>query len=238
MSIKVADLATDVHLWRVHLNVTPAEQDRLVAVLARDEQDRANRYVFAEHRRRFVACRGALRQILATYSGLQPKALIFRYGPRGKPSLQPTAGPPLEFNTSHAEDLALIAITQVGSIGVDVEKIRPLTAELSSLAAQHFTPSEREALAGLTAEQQLTAFFRGWTRKEALIKADGQGLAHPLDQVEVGLGNHTSSDPAHFPPGASPPYSWKLHSLELPQGYVGALAAPAADGCIRYFEWP
>ena len=226
-----------VHLWRLSLNVSEDRRDALHELLTADERHRSDRFVFVEHRQRFIACRGRLRQILAGYLERPPDSLLFRYTHRGKPYMDAAFAAHLDFNLSHAEDVALISVTRDGPVGVDLEKIRPLTADLWALADQHFTNSERTQLRALTPDRQLEAFFRGWTRKEALIKADGAGLAISLDQVEVGLAEQCSDDPVHFPPEARPPYTWRLHSIDPAQGYVAALAAPLQIQSIQFYDW-
>jgi 4'-phosphopantetheinyl transferase len=233
------DLAADeVHVWTLFLNISAKQELELLGLLADDERDRAGRFVFAAHRRRFMACRGRLRQILAAYLNDRPERLTFRYSPQGKPSLDHTCAGALDFNTSHAADLALVAVSGAGPIGVDVEHIRPLTADLLGLAQQHFTLAERGELAALAPNQQLAAFFRGWTRKEAIIKALGTGLSIQLEQLEVGLGEPSSAQlicPCRNSPATA---GWRLYTLQPAPGFVGALAAPAGTARIGHHVWP
>lgn len=231
-------LSGAVHVWRVPLHSSARELDQLWQLLSADEQQRADRFTFPEHRQHFIACRARLRQTLGRYLDQQPNTLTFRGASRGKPYLDATSSGNIEFNISHAENIALFAFSRAGPVGIDVERIRTLTADLWALAAEHFTPTECVQLRTSPSAQQLTAFFRGWTRKEALIKADGAGLSCPLNQVEVGLGEYCSSSPVRFPPAAQSPFKWRLHSLALDSGYLGALAAPANAASISYFALP
>jgi 4'-phosphopantetheinyl transferase len=160
------------------------------ASLSPDERARAARLAAGDVRRRFVASRAALRDILAAYVGASPAGLRFRYGPHGKPAL----APPLEwlhFNLAHSQDLAVVAVAR-RPVGVDVERVRPLADGPLALAARTFAPGEVAALRAAPQSQQLDEFFRYWTCKEAYVKARGAGLSLPFDQFTVELPPHAA----------------------------------------------
>lgn len=179
--------AHEVHIWRSGLTVSAQTLDALSLLLSPDERERAGRFVFERERRHFTVARGVLRLLLAAYSASAPADLVFGYGPEGKPFL---AGPPddagLAFNLAHSGDWAVYGFTRSGRIGVDVERHRDLK-DIGQLAATVFSARELATWQALPAHQRQTAFYAGWTRKEAFVKALGAGLSFPLDRFDVAL---------------------------------------------------
>jgi 4'-phosphopantetheinyl transferase len=228
-----------VDVWCLALDLPAERVVQLHASLSSDEAERAARYHFDRHRRRFVACRGQVRQILAGYLGARPDELRFRYGPRGKPSLEaPWSDSAVRFNVSNSEDVALLAVALDRELGVDVEQLRE-PRDFDSLAAQFFAASEVSQLRSLPQDQRLEGFYRLWTRKEAVLKAVGTGLAFPLDKVVVTLDR---SEPARVVAYDGDPVAasrwWLLNLAPVPQ-YIGALAAlgsPMDVQCWRSME--
>jgi 4'-phosphopantetheinyl transferase len=214
----------DVHVWRVALDIPESEIDSLASHLSDDELARAARFRFDVHRRRFIACRGQLRRVLATYSGTPSQALRFRYGPYGKPSLDSEpSNTALRFNLSHSHELALIAVALNIEVGVDVEFTRDLN-DIEQLARRFFTPDEYETVRAQKPPERDVFFFHGWTRKEALMKAEGRGFSLPPEQIEVTL---TPSAPVRvlaMPGDSNPTANWSLLSLLPAPGYIGTLA--------------
>jgi 4'-phosphopantetheinyl transferase len=217
--------AREVHLWRLHLEPPSRILAQLAETLSPEEQERAARFHFAIHRQRFVAGRGLLRAILAGYLGLAPAAVTFAYGPQGKPHLKDDV---LQFNLSHSNDLGLLGITDLPTIGVDVEHIRPLQ-DLQAMARRFFAPGEVKRLLALPALTQEAAFFRCWTRKEALIKALGTGLSMPLDSFEVAFVDDETPRLCHIGGDEIAGSSWALRAVEVGSGAVAALAVPEHD---------
>jgi len=170
-----------LHVWHVDLERVAAPTDGL------DDAERARmaRFYQALHRRRFGAAHSSLRRILARYLAAEPEDLVFDLGEHGKPALRGTPGG-LAFNLSHSGDRALVAVTRVGPVGVDIEGHRALT-DRDGLARRFFSPAEIQQLEGLPEEDRTAAFFRCWTRKEAFIKCSGRGLTQPLDSFDVSL---------------------------------------------------
>jgi len=173
----------EVHVWRIALD--RGDGDSLRARLSSDELARAARFHFERDRTRFLVARAALREILAHYLGASPAEIAFVYGDHGKPALAPPHGD-LRFNLSHSHGLALCAVTRGREVGVDVERIRELD-DLEDLARSVFSARELAALHRLPEPGLLAGFFTGWTRKEAFIKALGEGLSHPLKRFDVSL---------------------------------------------------
>lgn len=158
----------DIQLWTIDLR--RATDD---AALSDDERARAARLVMPDARRRFVAARAGLREILSKYTRVEAAALTFSTGDYGKPALSGMTGAPL-FNLAHSGDLALAAVSRA-AVGVDLEQVRPL-ANRAQMADLSFTDEERAALWTLDEAAQVEAFFRLWTRKEAVMKAHGAGF--------------------------------------------------------------
>jgi 4'-phosphopantetheinyl transferase len=210
-----------IEVWHVKVAAPDILIHQLAPLLSSDENDRAARFQFARHRNAFVVVRGVLRGLLARYTGVSPADVIFEYGPNGKPSLP---GSKIEFNISHTQDIAVLAFTQGCALGIDVECIRPVE-QMMQIAARFFSPAEAQELAALPEEQRERAFFLCWTRKEAYIKAVGNGLSMPLNEFQVTL---KENEPARFVRiGEENPVSseWILHNLDLLfPAYAAAIA--------------
>lgn len=217
----------EVHVWRVPLEQPQDVQNELLRTLNDEERDRASRFYFEKHQRRFVVARGFLRLLIGRYLETAPEALSFSYGDYGKPTLDVSSS--LRFNVSHSHELALYAFTHHVEIGVDVEYIRQNFAT-EEIARRFFSRAEVETFASLPAEERVSAFFRCWTRKEAYIKATGRGLSQPLDEFDVTLA--PDEPPALLRVGPS----WSLFHLEVGEGYAGALACGGAIHELRMFE--
>jgi 4'-phosphopantetheinyl transferase len=220
--------ADQVHVWRVSLEASPETLASLWQTLSTDEQERANRYQFARDRQAYIARRGRLRLILGCYLGLDPASLRFSYNPFGKPTLQLQVAGQLSFNLSHSQGLALYAFARQADIGVDIEHLRSDVDHLA-LAEHFFSTAERAELDALPMEIRQQAFFLCWTRKEAFIKAHGEGLSLPLDHFDVSL---TPGLPARLlatRAGLEHADQWSLYNLEPAPGYLAAMAVRGRD---------
>jgi 4'-phosphopantetheinyl transferase len=195
------------------LDVGPVEEARFAALIGADEWARALRFRFARDRRRFVVRRGQLRERLAAHLGVRPEALAFREGPFGKPEL---VDYDLSFSLSHSQERMLLAIGDA-ALGCDVEWIDP-DLDWKPLADNLFATEERDALAQLSAVAARRGFFACWARKEAFVKAIGQGLSYPLDAFAVSVGPQ-----AQLLRGGE---GWRLLSLDSVSGHAGALIVP------------
>ena len=193
--------------------------EALEAVLSSDERRRAASFVFAPDRHRFIVGRGRLRQILSRYVALPPEALRFRYGAHGKPALSP-ARLALYFNLSHSGGLAALAIAGC-DVGVDIEEVRPVD---DAVAGRFFSAREQAALRGLRRADWRDAFYRCWTRKEAVVKALGKGLSLRLASFDVSV---TRSAPLllRLEGCRDAASQWSIVDVALPHGLVGAIAA-------------
>lgn len=227
----------EVHIWRASLDQPSAKLEQWRQILATDELDRANRFHFDEHRRHFIAARGMLRVILGRYLELDPAQLRFAYTAYGKPALaEPFDRYNLQFNLSHSHNVVLYALTYKRDIGIDLEYIGR-KIELKEIAQRFFSPNEASQLLALPAHLHREAFFNCWTRKEAFIKAKGDGLSLPLDQFEVSL---IPNEPAvllstHYNPADVT--RWSLRTIAPGPGYAGAVVVEGHDWQLKCWQW-
>ena len=170
-----------VRLESVRLDQPSEVYARLYEILSDDERARANRFVFDRDRRRFVVCRGTLRQALASFLECEPTRVALTYSNYGKPSLHDSD---LEFNVSHSAGVALFAFAIGAQVGVDVEAV-DRQVDIDGLAARFFSPDEADDLLTLPPQDRQGAFFDCWTRKESYIKAIGDGMSRALDSFSV-----------------------------------------------------
>jgi 4'-phosphopantetheinyl transferase len=227
-----------VHVYRVRLTVTPERADRLRLSLSPTERERADRFRFQRDRSAWTVSRAALRWVLAQYTGVLSRDLSFREGQYGKPFLDPGCdGAWLQFSLSHSDELALIALTAGHEVGVDVERIRP---DVNVVALAHSVFSEREIarLITLLPDQQAEVFFNGWTRKEAFVKAVGEGLSFGLDRVEVSLAPGEPTALLMVDREGYQAADWSMMALEPGPGYRGALAVKGSGWVLRCFDLP
>jgi 4'-phosphopantetheinyl transferase len=217
----------DVHVWRVELERSQLQLQELAETLSSDEQVRAERFYFEQHRQHFIAGRGMLRTILGRYLGVEPQTLRFDYEARGKPILGDkfaTSG--LSFNLSHSQGLALYGVCR-RAIGVDLECIRENT-DVEALAKRFFTEREYEVVRSLPPNQQQQVFFRYWTCKEAYLKATGAGLSQ-LEQVEILL---TPTQPASLQSE-----EWSLTELIPANNYLAAVAVAGQNLHLQCWQY-
>lgn len=225
-------LATgEVHVWRVELEQPDHLLEKFRETLEEHELHRADRFHFEKHRRHFVAGRGALRQLLAHYLDTKPEAFRLSYGAYGKPLLDGEhKDSRLRFNMSHSHEVALFAFAENREVGVDVEHIRSDFAS-EDIARRFFSRREVETFNTLPQRDQVAAFFRCWTRKEAFIKVIGLGLSQPLDQFDVTL---VAEQPAALLWVSGDDASrWSMYDLEVGGDYAGALAVEGQVSGIR-----
>jgi 4'-phosphopantetheinyl transferase len=209
------------HVSFVALDVDDEELAACEAVLSPAEHARAVALGGAL-RRRFAVARGNLRRVVGTFLSREPESLGFEYGPHGKPELSPErGGSNVRFNLAHSRDLAVIALTQHRRIGVDVEYTERRT-RFDQVSARYFTSAEREQLNQFPEDRRRHEFFRVWTRKEAYMKARGEGISQYLRLAEVTVGG---TDPRIVRLGTSEQAGqWTLSDIEAPAGFVGAVA--------------
>jgi 4'-phosphopantetheinyl transferase len=230
--------ASDVHVWRVGLDAD-APYDLLTEhLLDADEQARAHRFAFDEDRRHFVIAHAALRKVISLYAGIAPPAVRFDFGPNGKPRLATgLCGIDLRFNLAHSSGLALCALAARREVGVDVEYIRG-DLSVMELAERFFSAGEVDELRTQGEADRTRAFFDGWARKEAYIKATGTGLAMALDGFQVSL---AAGEPAMLKKttfDVAEASHWSLRSLDASPEYAAAIAAEGHDWLLRCWQFP
>lgn len=202
-------------------------------LLSADERERADRLRFERDRRRYVVGRALLRTLLARYTAAPAEELAFGYGELGKPWLD--AGP--SFNLSHSGDVALYAFAAAGELGVDVE-LDDADFATDRIAERFFSPAEVSALRSLPPAAQPRAFLRCWTRKEAFVKARGDGLSLALDSFDVTLAPDEPAALLRTAWSRREPREWQIEDLSDPGGgYVAALAIRAYETCLVRRYW-
>jgi 4'-phosphopantetheinyl transferase len=218
-----------VHVWRIDVRRSEEVMRRLRATLTRDEEERAARFRFDRDRGSFECTRGALRILTGAYLGIDPADVRFDYDAKGKPS---TKG--LSFNVSHAGDLAVAAFARCGRVGVDVE-VMDAAVELRTLARRFFSEPENAVLEELEGDALVRGFYACWTRKEAFVKAVGEGVSL-LERVEVAVHGPARVLSVDGDVGAAA--GWSMADLAAGEGYAGAVVADGADVAVELWDWP
>ncbi len=218
----------EIDLWCADFRHSTVSLAAYRQLLSEDELERVSRFKFAHLSDFYTFCRGTLRRILSGYLAVPGDTIKFHYGQMGKPFLATPIG--LQFNASHSGGLFVCAVSSGLTIGVDVEQIRPIE-DMMAIASHYFSPAERRHLVSLAEADRTHAFFQCWTRKEAVIKATGEGVSRPLDSFEVAFGPAATPHLIRIDEDPSP--SWKMDSFEPYPGYVGAVASPCAWSSIR-----
>lgn len=216
-------LAVDLWTWDLDAPVAAAA----VATLSDDERARAARFVHDRDRRRYVAGRARLRAILADYMGRPAEVLRFRYGAHGKPALDDAGD--LCFNLSHTGDLAALAVTRGHELGVDIERAEPVREDVAS---RFFSVREQAALRQAPADDQVRGFHRIWTRKEAFVKALGEGLSTPLAAFAVTLDDDAPALAWREGVPDAPDF-WAFAHFEPRPDVIGAIAVRVHGRAVR-----
>lgn len=226
-----------VHLWQFDLAISKDQVGLYRDLLSRDENQRADRFYFDRDRIHFIAGRAAVRTILARYLHVIPKTIIFSYASNGKPELAgglEESG--LKFNLSHSHNRALLGVVINSHIGVDIEFINHEFAT-EEIAQRFFAPGEVARLQAIPPQERAAAFFSCWTRKEAYIKAVGQGLSLPLDSFEVAFG--PGVEPSLLRVESSPDEAgrWSMYNVPAVEGYAAAAIIEGKKHKLDYHEW-
>jgi 4'-phosphopantetheinyl transferase len=218
-----------IHLWRIVLSDLFPQLAELTALLSQDEFERAARFKFEIHRQRYITTRGILRRVLSFYTKMPAAALQFSYGKRGKPFL---AECDVKFNVSHSDNLAVFAITIEGDVGVDIEKIEMDAKE--NIAKRFFSAKEFAHLQALPQNKKITAFYHIWAKKEALIKALGEGLYAPLETFSVGVSDDIETVGVKRDATL---VSYAIQSFFVHSDYQAAYATSEFITHREYWEW-
>jgi 4'-phosphopantetheinyl transferase len=228
----------EVHVFYASLEVSDPRLKTLETTLFPYEQARADKFHFSKDREQFIVGRGILREIIGAYLKKDPSMLVFKYNSYGKPFLlDDSCVIDLSFNLSHSQDVALYAFTRGRNVGIDIEYMRSDVVE-DSTAEHTFSKNEVAVLRGLPRDIQTRAFFNCWTRKEAFIKAKGQGLSIALDQFDVSI---IPGEPAKLLKtewDADEKNRWTLEELDVGPEYAASLAVEDHGLIIKCWEWP
>ncbi len=227
----------EVHVWRASLDQSESCVYRLQQTLEPKELRRAKCYYFNRDRMHFIVSRGLLRTLLGGYLNTEPREVSFCYGPCGKPELAGHTGrDALRFNVSHSSGLSLMAFTLGREVGVDLEQIRS-DMPFEDIAERFFSTRENAILHSLPNNIKRTAFFNCWTRKEAFLKARGDGLSIPLDQIDVSLIPGEPASLLGIKDSIGEAARWSLQELHPGHGYVAALAVEGHGRHIKCWQW-
>jgi 4'-phosphopantetheinyl transferase len=223
----------EVQVWRAELDKFVASEEYWFGLLSADEQERTQRFHSPLLRSRFGIGRGLLRTLLSNYLRVAPESLLFRYSATGKPELDgPLSNSPVRFNLSHSDDLALFAFARDRTIGVDVEKLRP-NVDMERIADRFFSKAECVALGALHPVRKSEGFFNCWTRKEAFIKALGEGLSHSLDSFEVSLAPDETAELRVTRPDPDEKNHWWMQAVDAGPDYAAAVVARGRNLRLR-----
>jgi 4'-phosphopantetheinyl transferase len=227
----------EIHIWASCLDVARTALTVFAASLSKEERIRAKKYRFRRHQYRFIAGRGLLRAIVSQYLHIDPAKLVFEYNSHGKPEVtRQFNSSGIHFNLSHSDDMALFAVTIVGPVGIDIERLR-LIKDAGELVNWFCSPRERELFQNLDSREKQRAFFHLWTRKEAFLKATGEGISRLLNQVEVSFRPREPAQLIAVLGESKRATRWSIHGLSPAPGFVAAVAIQAKNVRLRCWKW-
>ncbi len=222
-----------IDLWRLAPDREPPEIGALFELLSNDERARADKFVFARDRSHFIACRATLRKILGGYLGADPRKIEFSTRRYGKPFLTGPDGA-LRFNVSHSHSLAVVAVTLNREIGVDIEYINR-DFDVLSVAPSAFSPADFSQLSLLATDERAARFFAGWTRKEAFLKAVGDGLSGS-EQLQSAVSWLSDKDVVDCANDSAATAHWSLTSFVVREDFKASLAVEGKIETIRFWS--
>jgi 4'-phosphopantetheinyl transferase len=228
---------SEVEIWQISMARMGDSIQAFRSLLSHDEIQRADRFAFEIDKSRFFIARAAMRQILGWYVGVAPQELTFSYSQNGKPELRAEFGKAgLKFNLSHSCELALLAVTRGARVGIDVEFVdHKFPGE--EIAERFFSVSEMKTLRSVPANQRADAFFCCWTRKEAYVKALGEGLSVPLHSFDVSFGPNAPAALMHVRTHPDEISRWSMYEINVPRGYRAALVVEGSGHILGHRQW-
>lgn len=224
----------EAHIWRADLEHDVCFQSSYLKILSPDEKNRAQKFRFTRDSRNFIIARGILRSLIGKYLEINPAEISFQYSEFGKPGIADNHS--LQFNISHSQNIALFAFIKKHHVGVDVEFVNP-AIDVKDIAEKFFSTNEIMKLLALPEKQQTLGFFNCWTRKEAFIKAVGEGLSFPLNKFEVSL---EPDKPAKLLAAEWEPKDvskWSIYSISPGLNFVGSLAIEGLVEKVKFWNW-
>lgn len=225
-----------VHIWQADLAHYTTKISEFWQLLSEREKQRAERFKFDEHRQNFIVSKAILRKILASYVQVSPAEIQFGENVQGKPYLQYPAQRDIFFNTSHSHARAIYAIARHQEVGIDIEYMQNRHHDLLEIAERFFSPEENKDLQNLQKAEKFQAFFRGWTRKEAVIKAMGFGMSYPCNQFSVNIAAKQSPQKVIFQDVKQQKIGWRVYDLMTVKSFAAALGV-AGKVELCYFEF-
>jgi 4'-phosphopantetheinyl transferase len=223
----------EVHLWAWPLAPVPGDLAAHIELLDHTELRRLQAFHFAADRGRYAVAHANLRRILGGYCDQSPAKICFRANRFGKPELADTdESSSISFSLTHSRCIAVLAVAHGRPVGVDAEDVRPIEPDV---ADAHFSATEVSDLSKLHGDAWLAGFYRCWTRKEAILKAEGVGLRRALDSFDVSL---LADAPAELLGTREEfSYPWKLHDLSPAAGTIAALATACSNARLACFSF-
>ena len=218
----------DLHIWIASLNISPLEEQKYCTLLCSLEMQRANRFHLIKHKTRFIAAHGILRTILSLYCNIDAKELVFTESEYGKPCFSFPNKTELQFNMSHSGVMSVYIITKTKLVGIDIEEIKN-NKNYIDIAHRFFSQEEYEKIISLPQQEQCHAFYQIWSRKEALLKAIGQGFSHPLSTFTVSFHKKELV--------VLDNKEWMVENFSAHTGYAAAYAVEKNDAQITFFPF-
>lgn len=226
-----------VHVWRIGLDLLEQDLSKFSTILSENEANKSKKYYYEVDRIRYTVMRATVRMILGNYLGVAPGSLDIAHSHYGKPYLSNTSmAMDIHFNISHAGDLGLLAVAIGRHIGIDLEMVR-LERSIESIARRFFTPEETGQLLSLPVSLRPEAFFTCWTRKEAFVKARGEGLSIPLDQFEVSFYPNDTPQLLYVRNDPGESGHWSMFHLNPGVDFVGALVVEGKNLDVMGWDW-
>jgi 4'-phosphopantetheinyl transferase len=227
----------DLHVWCASLEQPAEVVEKLEATLSTEESTRAERFRFAQHRRFFITSRGILRNLLSRYLEIEPGQIELEYTQTGKPHLPSQDGSAgISFNLSHSGNWVIYAFTRNRQVGVDIETIHSIE-DMDLIARRNFSREEYEDFRSTGEADRMQAFFNCWTRKEAFIKAIGDGLLFPLQEFTVSLMPGKSAKLLSVSSNDQEAARWSVLDIQVADGYAAALVVEGSGFTILQREW-
>lgn len=228
------ELNQNAHIWRLNVNENVDGLDFLFTLLSKDEKQRVNKFTFEKDRTTTIIARGSLRHLLSRYLNCQATDIKFSYGKYGKPTL--LNNKTIKFNVSHSGEMIVIAFCNDYDIGIDVEYIKR-DFDVFDIVDNYFSKQEIKALHKIPNNQQTEAFFRGWTRKEAFIKAKSQGLSFPLDSFSISMDSDDNAELYETAWDKNEKNLWNIVPFETYKDYKAAFAVKGKIDDVKYFKF-
>ena len=216
-------MSIDTHTLK--LGDTSADLRGCWRVLTEQERERAVRFRKRQHQNRWIIARAGMRRLLSDYCSTMPARLEFAEEEFGKPVLRDkhSAGR-IYFNLSHSGDFAVLAVGRDGPVGIDIEYCRR-NLDFEGVARRFFSKYENDQLSRLSRQQRQSAFYRCWTRKEAVIKTSGMGLSAELDTFDVSLNHGAPPAVLRGSHGGVDAAQWHLNNIVVNEHYEVSIAS-------------